>query len=295
MAKTNRRKHPRVEGEGITGHVKHEGDLLLAMPIENISLGGMLLRCERALPVGNQVFLEVARPGMKSLKLVGRVLSVVPLKKKKGIEGTYGLSIRFNPMGEEATTRLQDLVTSLYFGGKPIPTAQPSPVRVALQQAPAPRPFNPDFDFDYAARSGALAEESSEAVTGQAASAGAQFDPNADRGGFDFDFKEPLAGGVHDPVVNQFQNPVTVSLGGEAPEPEPVAAPEPEAIPVPPAAKLTAQVRFEEATLEQLRDMLEERDKEIRQLKDELLRKNTEVAKLRRAVVELRHRNKPVL
>jgi hypothetical protein len=303
MARTNRRKHPRVEGEGITGHVKHEGEVQLALPIENISLGGMLLRCEQPLPVGSQVFLEVSRPGTKSLKLVGRVLSLVPLMKKKGASGVHGLSIRFNPMGEDATTRLQELVTSIYQH-RPIPTAAPSPVRVALSQPAPAKPASPDLDFDFAARGGALAEtDLDESVTGKAAASGAQFEPAEDRRGFDFDFNEPLGPAFNEPapaLLPHEQPAVTVSLGSDfdpalAAPPPPDFRPDPVSVPVPPSTQLTAKMRSEDATVEELRAMLEERNREVQALKDELLRKNTENAKLRRAVVELRHRNKPVL
>jgi PilZ domain len=266
-SRTNRRRHPRVEGQGITGHVKHEGEVLLALPIENISVGGMLLRCTEPLPVGNQVFLELARPGMKAFKLVGRVLGVVPLKKTKDAAGTYGLSIRFNPMGEELTQRLQELVEAIYRA-RGVPDAPAEPVRVALQQPPKPRPPSPDFDFEFAGHEALAENEVSAAVVGTARVSGGQFErPSGARAAFDFSFGEPLA--LH------------------AQEPMPVA--------VPASAKLTAQLRAQDATADELRAMVEERDRELKQLKDELARKNEQLEKLRRAVLELRHRNKPVL
>lgn len=262
-AKSNRRKHPRVEGQGVTGHVKHEGEVLLGLPVENISVGGMLLRCAEPLPVGNPVVLEVTRPGMKSMKLVGRVLSAAPLKKGKG--GAFGVSIRFNPMGEELTQRLSDLVTALYQAR---PAAGAAPVRVALSPPHAPqRPHPPSPDFDFGNTVPLAESEASEAVVGKAAVAGGQFDTAPAHNEFDFDFQEPLAATVQEPV--------------------PVA--------VPASAKLTAQVRAEEASVEDLRALLAEREREVKQLKDELARKNEQLDKLRRAVLELRHRNKPVL
>lgn len=270
-AKSNRRKHPRVEGEGVTGHVKHEGELLLGLPVENISQGGMLLRCSEPLPVGNQVVLEVTRPGMKSLKLVGRVLSAAPLKKAKS-GGTWGVSIRFNPMGEDLTQRLSDLVTALYQGRPAAPGT--GAVRVALSPPHAPQkppPPRPDFDFDFGNTLPLAEDEASEAVVGKAAVAGGQFEAPPSRGEFDFDFQEPLAASVQ--------------------EPAPGPAPEPPAVTV----KLTADVRSEPASTDVLLELLGERERELKQLKDELARKNAELEKLRRAVLELRHRNKPVL
>lgn len=268
-SRTNRRRHPRVEGEGITGHVKHEGEVLLALPIENISLGGMLLRCTEPLPVGNQVFLEVTRPGMKSFKLVGRVLGVVPLKKTRQAAGTHGISIRFNPMGEDLTQRLQDLVDAINRA-RGVPDALPEPVTVAMQQTPKPRPPSPDFDFEFGGHEPLAENEISEAVVGTAGVSGGQFEKaSGGRAVFDFAFGEPLALHAHEPV--------------------------PAPVPVPASAGLTAQLRTQDASADELRAMVEERNREVRHLKEELARKNEQLEKLRRAVLELRHRNKPVL
>ena len=68
-----------------------------------------------------------------------------------------------------------------------------------------------------------------------------------------------------------------------------------EPVPVPASAKLTAQLQSRDASPEELRAMLEEREHEIERLKLELAKKNEHLDKLRRAVLELRHRNKPVL
>jgi hypothetical protein len=222
---------------------------------------------KRPLPVGNQVFLEVARPGMKSFKLVGRVLAVVPLKKSR-LGGAHGVSIRFNPMGEELTQRLEGLISAIYNHSR-LPAAPPSPVRVALAQPPRPRPPSPDFDFEFSANAALAEHDVSEAVVGKAAATGGQFDSPRGRSEFDFEFSEPLATSAQEPG--------------------------PAAVAVPASARLTARVRDQDASPDALRAMLEERDRDLRRLQEELERKNEQLEKLRRAVLELRRRNKPVL
>ncbi len=262
-SRTNRRRHRRVEGEGITGHVKHEGEVLLALPIENISLGGMLLRTNEPLPVGNQVFLEVARKGMKSFKLVGRVLGVVALPRARA-GAKHGLAIRFNPMSEELTQRLQELISLLDPGAGPVDAA-PSKQQLMMQSSPPrPRPPSPDFDFEHA-RAPLAENEVSEAVVGRAGVAGARFERSlAD---FDFSFSQPLA----------------------------TPAPEPASVAVPASAGLTVHLLTEEASADDLRELLDAREREVQQLKDELARKNELIEKMRSALTELRGRNKPVL
>jgi len=227
-SRTNRRRHPRVESPDLVGHLKHGGQTQLGLGIENLSLGGLLLRTSHPLGLGAQVLIELARPGMKSFHLVGRVVGVAPLARPGPKRGTHGVSVRFNPQGDAVQAKLEELVRELTWGPRPSPAAPPTPVRAALA-VPTPHGRRPaEFDFDY---------------------------------------QEPLSAGVLEPAP----------------------------VPVPASARLTAQVTSREATAEELRQMLEERDREIQDLKDLLSKKNEHIEKLRRAVLELRHRNNPVL
>ena len=264
-SRTNRRRHPRVESPDLVGHLKHGGQTQLGLGIENLSVGGLLLRTSHPLGLGAQVLIELARPGMKSFHLVGRVVGVAPLARPGPKRGTHGVSVRFNPQGDAVQAKLEELVRELTWGPRPSPAAPPTPVRAALA-VPASQGRRPtEFDFD---RSVGLADDAlSEAVVGQAAAQGAKFDADSRHSEFDFDYQEPLSAGVLEPAP----------------------------VPVPASARLTAQVTSREATAEELRQLLEERDREIQDLKDLLSKKNEHIEKLRRAVLELRHRNNPVL
>jgi hypothetical protein len=171
-------------------------------------------------------------------------------------------------MGEELTERLKDLIAQLYNQIR-VPAAPPSPVRVALAQPPRPKPASADFDFEFGAHAPLVEHDVSEAVVGKAAATGGQFDTARGRSEFDFEFSEPLATSAQEPA--------------------------PAAIAVPASAELTAQLRNQDASPDELRAMLEERDRDVRRLQEELNRANEQLEKLRRAVLELRHRNKPVL
>lgn len=260
MTATNRRKHPRIEAEGLAGHLKHDQEVVLGLGVENVSLGGALLRCNTPLPVGTPVQIELARPGMKSIKLVGRVIGEAPVKRPSTKRGTRGMRIRFNPASAEMTSRLDELVHTLYF-----------PSRATPVPSDAPPPQAGDFEFGRDATGAALAAPVGKGGGGSAtpaplAPAPVQFDTSQKHGEFDFSFSQPLAETAQEPVP----------------------------VEVPAAAKLTASLKSQEATLSDLRFLISEQDKEITALRDELRAKNEQLDKLRRAVLELRHRLKPL-
>jgi len=122
----NKRKHPRVRARGVAANLRAQEVLKTGCVVENISAGGLLVRTDQALEAGTPVVMDLVRPGMrKLLKLSGRVVG----RAEKGT-GTPaqmpGLRVQFDPMPDETTERLLQLLRDL--GLTPEPPAAPLPV-----------------------------------------------------------------------------------------------------------------------------------------------------------------------
>jgi hypothetical protein len=106
-----RRKHRRVKGREVKGHLRvHDEVVQLGLPIENISMGGLFVRCDEPLPVGTPVVMELVRQGA-ALKVMGTTVAAFP-PGSKGPTGP-GMAIRFEPLPLDAGKQLSRLLVDL--------------------------------------------------------------------------------------------------------------------------------------------------------------------------------------
>jgi hypothetical protein len=104
MATRNRRRYLRTKAQNLVAHFK-VGDRGVLAPIEDISLGGALLKTSEALQLGTVLAFDVARPGLKRpLRLMGRVVDVRPQR---------GIGLKFDGIDKEAHDRLIELLRDL--------------------------------------------------------------------------------------------------------------------------------------------------------------------------------------
>ena len=138
---SNKRKHPRVQADGVFSHFKVGDELALGMLVENISLGGLFVRTDQPLPRGTPLVLEVVRAGpQKAIKLAGRVVTTVPAEEARRRGLTPGMGIRFDPVSAEVLKRLEELVGAIV---PPLdPTAPINPTQVDLSRRSV-------FDFGF--------------------------------------------------------------------------------------------------------------------------------------------------
>lgn len=137
MAVTNKRKHPRVRARGVAANLRAQEVLKTGCMVENISAGGLLVRTEQALTVGTPVVMDLVRPGMKKmLKLSGRVVGVAE-RGAAGPNSPPGLRVMFDPMPDETSDRLGQLLRELGSGSglKTVP-AWPPPGVAGPRAAP---------------------------------------------------------------------------------------------------------------------------------------------------------------
>jgi hypothetical protein len=99
----------------MAGHLRVKDEVLaLGLPVENISPGGLFVRCDEPLPVGTPVALELTRPGLSpTLKLTGRTVGLV--KAEAG--SPAGMRIQFDPVPQDVAARLQRLLGDLAPAG----------------------------------------------------------------------------------------------------------------------------------------------------------------------------------
>ena len=138
---SNKRKHPRVQAEGVLSHLKAGDELALGMLVENISLGGLFVRTDQPLPRGTPLVLEVVRPGpQKAIKVAGRVVTTVLAEDARRRGLTPGMGIRFDPVSAEVLKRLEELIGASV---PPLdPTAPINPTQVELSRRSV-------FDFGF--------------------------------------------------------------------------------------------------------------------------------------------------
>jgi len=154
----NKRKHPRVRARGVAANLRAQEVLKTGCVVENISAGGLLVRTDQSLDPGTPVVMDLVRPGMKKLlKLSGRVVGRVE-KVPNSPSTVPGLRVQFDPMPDETTDRLVQLLKDLGLSiGAPgaqwslpgelptVPAAPPPepktmPATAAGAAAPAPAP-----------------------------------------------------------------------------------------------------------------------------------------------------------
>jgi hypothetical protein len=104
MATKNRRRFLRTKAQNLVAHFRM-GDRGVLAPIEDISMGGALLKTSETIQMGTVLAFDVARPGLKKpLRLMGRVVDVRPSR---------GVGLKFDGLDRDAHERLIDLLRDL--------------------------------------------------------------------------------------------------------------------------------------------------------------------------------------
>jgi Tfp pilus assembly protein PilZ len=148
LSSRNRRRHVRVQGRGVAGHLQSEFVSVAGVAVENISLGGLFVRSATALEVGTRVKLQLVRPGLKrAIQVSGHVVSVVTPAEAREHGIVAGMRIGFDALDLEGERRLASMIDEL-GGAKiarpalapraPEPAVAPPPAPVAAASAPEP-------------------------------------------------------------------------------------------------------------------------------------------------------------
>ena len=119
----DKRKYPRVQARNVSAHL-NVTDRSSPCVIQNISAGGVFIETREALPVGMPVAVNLARPGWNSvLKVTGRVVWALAEKTAQRKGTVPGMRIKFDPLSKDVAGRLADLLKELGApGGPPPPT-----------------------------------------------------------------------------------------------------------------------------------------------------------------------------
>lgn len=127
-AATNRRRHPRVRPKQLATRIRSGDDLHIGLGIENISMGGIFVRCNTPMKVGRQVTLEVMRAGASQpLEIEGKVTSSVSMAAAAAAHRSAGMGISFGPLAPHIEQRLEGLIVSI----DPSAVKQPPAKRMA--------------------------------------------------------------------------------------------------------------------------------------------------------------------
>jgi hypothetical protein len=118
---SEKRKHPRVPAKNVAAHVNF-ADRSSPCLIQDISAGGMLVESDEPLPAGIPVAVNLARPGWtRVLRLPGRVVWALAPKAAAKKGRAPGMRIRFDPLDLDAAEMLLELLHELGIGETPPP------------------------------------------------------------------------------------------------------------------------------------------------------------------------------
>lgn len=110
----NRRRYARVEGCGLASHLQTRDSSTPGLAVENLSMGGLFVRSNAALPLGTAVMMQLVRPGLRRpLTLTGRVVSVVSVREATLRGAVAGMGIELNRPDGDVRARLRGLVQEL--------------------------------------------------------------------------------------------------------------------------------------------------------------------------------------
>jgi Tfp pilus assembly protein PilZ len=113
-AATNRRRFPRVRPKQLATRIRAGEELHIGLGIENISMGGVFVRCNTPMKVGRAVTLEVMRPGTAvPLEIEGKVTSSVSLAAAAASHRSAGMGISFDALPPHVEQRLEGLIGSI--------------------------------------------------------------------------------------------------------------------------------------------------------------------------------------
>jgi hypothetical protein len=108
-----RRKHGRVRAHGVMGHLVTGEKLSLALPVDNLSLGGAFLRTAKPLRPGTAIEIDLGRPGLPPIRLSARVVSAITPELAFHQRTIPGMGIAFAIDRPEDEERLRQLLSSL--------------------------------------------------------------------------------------------------------------------------------------------------------------------------------------
>ena len=137
-AATNRRRHFRVKPKQLSTRVRSGEDLHIGLGIENISMGGIFVRCNNPMKPGRLVKLEVTRPAASQTLLIdGKVTSSVSMAAAAEGHRAPGMGISFDyPLPPHVEHRLQALIVSIDPSLARQPVAKREAIAPVLQEAP---------------------------------------------------------------------------------------------------------------------------------------------------------------
>lgn len=110
----HKRKHGRVRAKGVAGHLRDGAQLITGLSIENLSMGGAFIRTATPMTKGAGVVVDLVKPGMKkSIRLTGRVASVVTAGHTVDAHHVPGMGVQFDALPDDVTARLRELLLAL--------------------------------------------------------------------------------------------------------------------------------------------------------------------------------------
>lgn len=111
MPATNRRRHARVKLRQLASRLAADNALHLGLPVDNISMGGLYVRCLQPLPAGTKVSLELTRPGSpRPIPVLGRVVSAVSPAQAEARGIAPGMGIAFDELPPHIEVRIEGVV-----------------------------------------------------------------------------------------------------------------------------------------------------------------------------------------
>ncbi len=127
MSGSNRRRHTRVRPRQLATRVRSGDDLHIGLGIENISMGGVFVRCNTPMKVGRNVVLEIMRAGAaQKLELEGKITASVSMAAAAASHRTAGMGISFDPLPPHVESRLEGLIVSIDPSALKLPAAKRS-------------------------------------------------------------------------------------------------------------------------------------------------------------------------
>lgn len=129
----NRRRFMRVHPSVLATRVATRDLSQVGILVENISLGGVFLRTDKPLPLGEPLSLEMARPGHGSLvRLQGRVVSTLRQERALAADRPPGMGVSFTGLDEVTRESLKALLRSFVPVGTALETPLASPIKVTV-------------------------------------------------------------------------------------------------------------------------------------------------------------------
>lgn len=140
-AATNRRRFPRVRPKQLATRVRSGDDLHIGLGIENISMGGIFVRCNTPLKVGRAVTLEILRVGTSQpLIIEGKVTSSLSMAAAAQAHRAAGMGISFDRLPPHTEQRLEGLIVSIDPSAMGLPASKKVAKAPALEERTAPIP-----------------------------------------------------------------------------------------------------------------------------------------------------------